>query len=288
MINSMTGFARSEAATPGGVLLWEIRSINHRYLEVQLRLPEALRGLENDARQLALASLGRGRVEATLSLRGTGPRVAPTNLNLPLARQLIAQSRELAREIPDVAPLNALELLRWPGVLETEEQDPGELASVALATFGTALGELAAARAREGARIREMLTARVTEIEALVAAVRKRLPEVLERIRERLRERVAALGAVPAPERLELELVLIAQKTDVAEELDRLLAHLAEFSETLDDDKPVGRRLDFLVQELNREANTLSSKSADAETTRQAVDIKVLVEQLREQVQNVE
>jgi uncharacterized protein (TIGR00255 family) len=288
LIRSMTGFAQSETGTPQGVLLWELRSVNNRYLEVQLRLPELFRPIENDVRQLAAARLGRGRVEAGLSLRNAQGLPAASRLNLVLARQIIAHAQTLADELDNPAALNALELLRWPGVLEQEEQDLSALLPLALAGFETALADLDAARGREGARIEEMFERRLTEIEGSVATVVGRLPTVLARIRERLAERIASLGIQTDSERLEQEIALLAQKLDVSEELDRLTAHIAEFRSNLRAGIPVGRRLDFLVQELNREANTLGSKSADAETTRLAVDIKVLIEQIREQVQNVE
>ena len=288
MIRSMTGFAQSETGTPQGVLLWELRSVNNRYLELQLRLPELFRPIENDVRQLAAARLGRGRVEASLSLRNPQGQPAASRLNLVLARQLIAHAQTLADDLDNPAALSALDLLRWPGVLEQEEQDLSALLPLALAGFESALADLDASRGREGARIEEMFERRLTEIEACVAAVVSRLPTVLVRIRERLAERIAALGIQTDNERLEQEIALLAQKLDVSEELDRLTAHIAEFRSNLRSGVPVGRRLDFLVQELNREANTLGSKSADAETTRAAVDIKVLIEQIREQVQNVE
>ncbi len=284
----MTGFARGETATPQGQLLWEVRSINHRYLEVQLKLPDFCRAIENDLRQLATAQLGRGRVEASLSLRAGENRSPAGKLNLPLVRQLVGHFGTIADELRNSASVSPLDVLRWPGVLEQEEQDPAALLPVVTQTFTAAIADLNAARAREGARIGEMLERRLTEIESHVADVVARLPIVLARIRERLAERVAALSSPVDPERLEQEIVLLAQKLDVSEELDRLTAHLAEFRDNLKSDAPVGRRLDFLVQELNREANTLASKSADAETTRHAVDIKVLIEQIREQVQNVE
>ncbi len=284
----MTGFARAETATPQGQLLWEVRSINHRYLEVQLKLPDFARALEADLRQLATSQLGRGRVEASLGLRAGENRAPAGRLNLPLVRQLVGHFGAIAAEIPHPAPINPVDVLRWPGVLEQEEQDPAALLPIVTQTFEALLADLNGARAREGARIGEMLERRLAEIEAHVASVVERLPGVLARIRERLAERVAALAAPVDPERLEQEIVLLAQKLDVSEELDRLTAHLAEFRDNLQSEAPVGRRLDFLVQELNREANTLASKSADAETTRHAVDIKVLIEQIREQVQNVE
>lgn len=288
MIRSMTGFAQSDTATPQGVLLWELRSVNNRYLEVQLRLPELFRPIENEVRQLAAARLGRGRIEASLTLRNPQGQQAASQLNLALARQIIGHARALADEIRNTAALNPLELLRWPGILEQEEQDFSALLPMAIAGFDAALTDLDDARAREGARIGEMFERRLAEIESGVAAVVARLPTVLARIRERLAERIEALGIPADRERLEQEIALLAQKLDVSEELDRLTAHIAEFRNNLRSGIPVGRRLDFLVQEFNREANTLASKSADADTTRQAVDIKVLIEQIREQVQNVE
>ena len=284
----MTGFAQSDTATPQGVLLWELRSVNNRYLEVQLRLPELFRPIENEVRQLAAARLGRGRIEASLTLRNPQGQQAASQLNLALARQIIGHARALADEIRNTAALNPLELLRWPGILEQEEQDFSALLPMAIAGFDAALTDLDDARAREGARIGEMFERRLAEIESSVAAVVARLPTVLARIRERLAERIEALGIPADRERLEQEIALLAQKLDVSEELDRLTAHIAEFRNNLRSGIPVGRRLDFLVQEFNREANTLASKSADADTTRQAVDIKVLIEQIREQVQNVE
>ena len=288
MIRSMTGFAQSDTATPQGVLLWELRSVNNRYLEVQLRLPELFRPIENEVRQLAAARLGRGRIEASLTLRNPQGQLAASQLNLALARQIIGHARALADEIRNTAALNPLELLRWPGILEQEEQDLSALLPLAVAGFDAALTDLDDARGREGARIEEMFERRLAEIESGVAAVVARLPAVLTRIRERLAERIEALGIPADRERLEQEIALLAQKLDVSEELDRLTAHIAEFRSNLRSGIPVGRRLDFLVQEFNREANTLASKSADADTTRQAVDIKVLIEQIREQVQNVE
>ncbi len=288
MIRSMTGFARAEMTTPQGQLLWEVRSINHRYLEVQLKLPDFCRPLETDLRQLATSQLGRGRVEASLSLRAAEGRAPAARLNVPLVRQLAGHLHAVAGELRSASAVSPLDVLRWPGVLEQEEQDPTTLFPLVLQSFETVVTDLNGARSREGARIHDMLERRLTEIEANVAAVVGRIPAVLARIRERMAERVAALGVPANPDRLELEIVLLAQKLDVSEELDRLTAHLAEFRDNLRSGEPVGRRLDFLIQELNREANTLASKSADAETTRHAVDTKVLIEQIREQVQNVE
>lgn len=294
MIRSMTGFARAEVAATtesgatGSQLLWEVRSINHRYLEVQLKVPDFCRSLETELRQLATAKLGRGRVEASLSVRSADKQTPPARLNTAVLQQVVAHLRTVANALPDRAAVSPLDLLRWPGLLEADERDPAELFPHVLASFTAVIADLDEARSREGARIAEMLERRLQEIEAHVADVVRRLPDVLARIRERLAERIAALGVPANPERLEQEIALLAQKIDVSEELDRLGAHIAEFRDNLGSDAPIGRRLDFLVQELNREANTLASKSADTETTRRAVDMKVLIEQIREQVQNVE
>ncbi len=289
MIRSMTGFARSETDTPQGQLLWELRSVNHRYLEAQIRLPEGFRAIEPDARALLGRGIRRGKVDATLSLRARAERQLHATLNPELARELIGHARTLATAIGEAAPLDPLDLLRWPGVLQEQETPLDHLHPLALEGLERAVTGLAATRRREGERIHEMLETRCAEILLRVAAVRTRLPQVLQAIRDKLAERVRSLVASIDTDRLEQELVLIAQKLDVAEELDRLQGHVAEFRSALTrTDEAAGRRLDFLLQEFNREANTLASKSADGETTRHAVDIKVLIEQMREQVQNIE
>lgn len=289
MISSMTGFARSEIDSPLGPLLWELRSVNHRYLEVQFKLPDGFRSLETEARQLITRSLRRGKLDASLTLRTAGREQAQTRLNLPRAGEIIAHAVAVGSQISDPAPIDPVDILRWPGVLEEQGATAETAHPPALAGLERAVAELAASRSREGARIHELLEARCAEILVRVAAVRARLPLVLQAIREKLAERVRSLATSIDPERLEQELVLIAQKLDVSEELDRLEGHVAEFRATMEKPgEPAGRRLDFLLQEFNREANTLASKSADAETTRHAVDLKVLIEQMREQVQNIE
>jgi len=288
MIRSMTGFARTETVTSEGQLLWELRSVNHRYLEAQIKLPEALRAIEPDARALIARAVRRGKLDASLMLRSVGERPLHVTLNTELARDLIGHAQTLAAVIGKTAPLDPVDILRWPGVLHEQDASLEALHPAALEALGRAVAELGASREREGARLHELLESRCAEILVRVAAVRARLPAVLAAIRERLTERVKSLVANADPERLEQELVLIAQKLDVSEELDRLEAHVAEFRATMGKEEAAGRRLDFLLQEFNREANTLASKSADAETTRHAVDLKVLIEQMREQVQNVE
>jgi uncharacterized protein (TIGR00255 family) len=289
MIRSMTGFARREQSGPWGALTWELRTVNHRYLEVGCRLPEELRAAEADFRQAIAGVVRRGKVDCTLNFRAAAQTAAQIEINLPLVEALLARARELSRLAGEgAAPINPLDLLRWPGVVQDQGRDVTPLLAAAQASLADALKALTDTRAREGERIRELLLQRCELLLKLVAAVIERLPEVRARIRARLTERIAQLSAEPDAERLEQELAILAQKMDVDEELDRLRGHIAEVRKALDSAEPAGRRLDFLMQELNREANTLSSKSQDAETTRAAVDMKVIIEQMREQVQNVE
>jgi uncharacterized protein (TIGR00255 family) len=289
MIRSMTGFARRERQGPWGTLTCELRSVNHRYLELSLRLPDDLRGLENDARKLLSGTLRRGKVDAGVYLRGAPSAAASLDINRPLVEQVVAGAAEVNSIAGSAAgSLNPLDVLRWPGVIRDVERDVTPIATAAMELLRETATDLNEARAREGARIREMLAQRCEALRELVVAVRARLPEVSARIRARVLERVAQLGTPVDNERLEQEVALLAYKMDVEEELDRLGSHVTETLQVLDSKEPAGRRLDFLMQEFNREANTLSSKSQDTETTRAAVDMKVLIEQMREQVQNVE
>jgi len=289
MIRSMTGFARRERQGPWGTLTCEIRAVNHRYLELSLRMPEDLRALENDARQALSAALRRGKVDAGLYLRGTPAQTAAIEINRPLVEQLARTAADVAGLAGGtLAAVSPLELLRWPGVIRETEKDLRPVLATALDLVRETAQELNDSRAREGARIREMLVGRCEQLQQSVGQRRARLPDIAARIRTRVAERVAQLGTQVDPTRLEQELVLLAYKMDFDEELDRLGSHVTETLQVLDAKEPAGRRLDFLMQELNREANTLSSKSQDADTTRTAVDMKVLIEQMREQVQNVE
>jgi len=289
MIRSMTGFARRERQGPWGTLACEIRSVNHRYLELSLRLPEDLRGLEGDARQAVSAALRRGKVDVGVYLRGQPAPTGTLEINRALVDQLARTARDVAA-ITDssLAAVSPLELLRWPGVIREPEKDLQPVQSAALELLHETVRELNESRAREGGRLREMLLGRCQSVQQTVAQLHERLPAIAARIRERVGERVAQLGGPVDPARLEQELVLLAYKMDFAEELDRLGSHITETLQILDAKEPAGRRLDFLMQEFNREANTLSSKSQDADTTRAAVDMKVLIEQMREQIQNIE
>lgn len=288
MIRSMTGFARRERQGPWGTLVCELRTVNHRYLETSLRLPEELKALDNEVRQAIAAALRRGKVDANVYLKSAAGSQRSLDVDSQLLDQLVARVDQVRGQLKYPAPVSPIELLRWPGVVREAEVDVRPVLTAALELLREALNELNETRLREGQRIREMLLTRCLTMRAQVEAVRVRLPEVSKRMRDRILERINQLGATIDPDRLEQELVLYANKMDVDEELDRLGAHLDEVSSVLGSPEPAGRRLDFLMQELNREANTLSSKSQDAETTRAAVDMKVAIEQMREQVQNVE
>jgi uncharacterized protein (TIGR00255 family) len=284
----MTGFARSERATTAGLLAWELRSVNHRYLEVSLRLPEELRALEGDIRRTIGTAARRGKVEATCYLRPVAAAGRELTLDDVLLDRLVEHALSVRRRLGDAGRIGAMELLRWPGVVREAERDTAQLGPAALALLGETLAAFSGSRAAEGERIAEMLSSRAGAVARLVDGVAARLPEVQARIRAKMSERLAALGSEGNPERLEQEIAILVQKMDVAEELDRLKSHVTELTNTLGSGDAVGRKLDFLMQEFNREANTLASKSQDVETTRSAVELKVLIEQMREQVQNVE
>jgi uncharacterized protein (TIGR00255 family) len=288
MIRSMTGFARREQQGSWGTLVCELRTVNHRYLEVSLRLPDELKALDNEVRQSIAAALRRGKVDASLYLKSAAGMQRALTLDLPLLDELLVRVEQVRERLKQAAPVSPVELLRWPGVVREADGDVTPVLAASLGLLREALNDLNETRLREGQRIRELLLSRCLAMRAQVQAVKTRLPEVSQRIRARILERITQLGVTPDSERLEQELVLYSHKMDVDEELDRLTGHLDEVTAVLDSAEPAGRRLDFLMQELNREANTLSSKSQDGETTKAAVDMKVFIEQMREQVQNVE
>ena len=288
MLHSMTGFARQSAESGVGTLTWELRAVNHRYLDVQFRLPEELRPQEQAFKRQVSAVLKRGKVECTLHVRRAFDQQSEMRLNADLVRLIGMRVTEISKILPEALSPNTIEILRWPGVIAETEIDAEPLQEEAGALLGQALKAMTAMRASEGGRIAAMLESRCSDIAALAAGVRKRLPDVLSAAHTKQRERIERLDVDADPARLEVELALIAQKLDVDEELDRLESHIVEIGQSLKSDEAVGRRLDFLMQELNREANTLGSKSADAATTKAAVELKVLIEQMREQIQNVE
>jgi len=287
MIHSMTAFAREQADGPWGRLTWELRSVNHRYLDIGLRLPEELRGLEAGVREAAGARIRRGKVEA--GLRFEPPAVPETfDIDESMARQIIRTAARLKELDAHLSPLATAELMRWPGVMKSAAADPETVTAEALALFRRALDSFVETRAREGTRLQEFLLARLEAAGRVADEVRTLLPGVVEAQRERLKVRVAECQASVDPQRLEQEIVLFATRIDVSEELDRLQAHLAEIRRLLGEGGGIGRRLDFLMQELNREANTLGSKAADLRFTNASVELKVLIDQMREQIQNIE
>ena len=284
----MTGFGHIEVPLPNAQLQWEVRSVNHRYLDIQLKLPDGFRVFEQAFRQLIAASVRRGKVDATLGLNKSANLNAEMRINSTVSQQIIGHLETLTKQMKNPAPISPEMVLRWPGVLEEEKIDPESLFPAAKEALDSAVAELVANRAREGNKIRDVLELRCVDIESAVQAVRNRLPEVLVEMRKRFEQRLESLNAQLDNDRLEQEILILTQKLDISEELDRLTAHVEEVRAAFNSTEPVGRRLDFLMQELNREANTIGSKSADIETTQQAVDLKVLIEQMREQVQNVE
>mgnify|MGYP000135285678 FL=1 len=289
MTRSMTAFARQEAEHAWGSLIWEIRSVNHRYLEPHLRLPESLRDLEGSLREQLRKKLSRGKVECTLRFHPEA-QAQQLTVNTDFAKELIAAADEVAALSlsGNTQPMNPLDVLRWPGVLQDAQIDMDQVKAEGLKLFGAALDDLLAGREREGAELNALIEQRLVAIEAIVVEVREKLPQILQAQRDNLRSRLEELKEDLDEGRLEQEMVMLAQKADVDEEMDRLNTHVQEVRRVLKQKGPIGRRLDFLMQELNREANTLSSKSIVAETTQCAVDLKVLIEQMREQIQNIE
>ena len=288
MIRSMTGYARAEQQGPWGRLSWELRSVNHRYLDLQIKVPDEFRVLEAELRLLAGSKVGRGKVEAGLRFSretAVGATPEPDRARLGDLRAALAV---LAEELGPIGQPEPMRVLAWPGVIRQDAAEVAPPLAEATALFQRALTDFADTRGREGERTAAFLRERIEALAVLVERVRSRAPQVRDAWLERLRARVAELGVEVDPTRLAQEVVLAAQRADVDEEMARLGSHLTEVRDTLARDEAIGRRLDFLMQELNREANTLSSKSQDAEMTRCAVEMKVIIEQMREQVQNIE
>ncbi|WP_152208565.1 YicC/YloC family endoribonuclease [Marinobacter changyiensis] len=288
MIRSMTAFARQDTQGDWGTLTCEIRTVNHRYLEPSFRLPEVLRELENSFREQLRGQLKRGKVDVGMRLQLAESSGQGLQINDKLAEALNSAANHVNRILDNPAHINAIDILRWPGVLETTERDLEPVKAVAAELFERTVNELVIVREREGDRLRPLFDDRLATMAEQLATVRKLMPELLAAQERNLRERFTLAKVELDADRVAQEMVMVAQKSDVAEELDRLDAHISEVTGTLDSGDAIGRRLDFLMQELNREANTLSSKSIDARVTRIAVDLKVLIEQMREQVQNLE
>jgi uncharacterized protein (TIGR00255 family) len=288
MISSMTAFAREEYRGDLGNMSWEIRSVNHRYQEVYLRLPEELRVLETGVRELLNSRLSRGKLDVTLKFKPGENAETPLRINQRLVEQILEAEQDLADRYPLDNALDTRDLLRWPGVLEEQEQDYTPVKQQAMQLLETAVDSLIDNRLREGERLGEIILQRCRSLHTEVNRVRELMPEVLDGVRNRIRERLTEVMEELDEARVEQEMVLLVQRLDVDEEMDRLETHLDEVARVLEADEPIGRRLDFLMQELNRESNTLTSKSNNVEITRSAVEMKVLIEQMREQIQNIE
>jgi uncharacterized protein (TIGR00255 family) len=284
----MTAFAREEYRGDLGILSWEIRSVNHRYLEAFLRLPEELRVLEPAVRELINARLGRGKLDVCLKFKPGRAAEAGLSVNRRLIDQLIDAEQQVIELTGLNRSLRTTDLLRWTGVLEENELDFTPVKTQSMALLETTIDSLIDNRLREGERLGEIIRQRCFSLKAQVERVRSLMPEVLESVRSRITERLTEVLDEMDESRLEQEMVLLAQRLDVDEEMDRLETHLEEVERVLETDEPIGRRLDFLMQELNREANTLTSKSSNVDVTRAAVEMKVLIEQMREQIQNIE
>ena len=288
MARSMTAFARQELVKDWGTLTLELRSVNHRYLDVSLRLPDDFRNLEPKIREKISAKLARGKVDVGLRFSRTETSSGDILINKELVQQISDASREIDHILYNPEAVPSLDILRWPGVIKTPELDSAELTSALFELLDASLNDLLEGRAREGEKLADLISQRCQSISDVIVDVKKRLPEIMQIWREKLLTRIQEASVEVDENRLEQELVILAHKTDVDEELDRLTTHVAEVERVLKDEKPIGRRLDFLMQELNREANTLGSKSIDTETTKASVDLKVLIEQMREQIQNIE
>lgn len=288
MTKSMTGFARCQSQHSAGTLTWELRSVNHRYLEISLRLPEDMRSYESRYRELVNTRLSRGKIECNLRFKAEAVVENGIEINREVASALIKVCQQINDLLHQPSEINTVDILKWPGVMKESAPDMKSVLDASLELLETAVSELIENRVREGAQLRDIILQRSTAMQEIVTGLRPQLPVIRERYREKLLARLQELQAEPDMDRLEQELVMLAQKMDIDEELDRLDAHIKELVLVLQRDEAVGRRLDFLMQEFNREVNTLGSKSIDINTTQASVELKVLIEQMREQVQNIE
>lgn len=288
MLKSMTGFGRNTTQTDSGELTWELRSVNHRYLEVNLRMPDELRGAESALRERIGKQLSRGKVEATLRLRATQRTVSGLKLDQQALASLASALLQVRAAIPETAAVDPLAVMQMPGIVAVNEGQNDVLLQQAMTGLDAALDDLVATRAREGEKTAQMMLERTQKIATHLDQLKQHRPVVVARQREKLLAKLTELDIEHNEHRLEQELVFLAQRLDIDEEIDRLSAHVSEFNKALKRQGPIGRRLDFLMQEFNREANTIASKASDLDTTGASVDLKVLIEQMREQVQNIE
>ena len=288
MMLSMTAFARQQLEQDWGSLTWEIRSVNHRYLETSVRVPETFRRLEIVIRETVRKRLSRGKVECQLRYQSVENSSTEINLNQNLVVKLLNANKEIEEMTGSSGSLSNMEILRWPGVVSDQQIDTASIDKQAIKLFSVALDDLISSREREGEELKGFVQKRLDAIREIVISVRTKMPEILTVQKQNLSDKIEDLKAELDPARVEQEIVLLTQKADVDEELDRLDSHLNEVQRVIETKDQKGRRLDFLMQELNREANTLSSKSIVVDTTRSAVELKVLIEQMREQIQNIE
>ena len=287
MPRSMTAFARNTTDFLWGSVTCELRSVNHRFLETGFRLPETLRQVEMSLREIARKKLSRGKVDCSIQLAFNSTD-ATVSADLTLAKQYIELAQQLAVQIDNPAAISPLDIMRWPGVLKEQDVESEHLQTAAIETFKLTVSQLLEGRQREGDKLADMIEQRLVGIQEQTTIVRENLPDILAHQRTRLEEKMADMKSQLDENRLEQEMVIIANRTDVDEELDRLDVHIAEIRRVLQSSDSIGRRLDFLMQELNREANTLGSKSIAGVTTQASVELKVLIEQMREQIQNLE
>ncbi len=292
MLRSMTAFARVQETSDAGVLTWEIRSVNHRYLELGLKLPDDFKSLEPEIRKLMSQYLKRGKVDLGLRYKLNDAEASQVKLNEEIVRSLRQVEQEILNIVHEGSKLSVADILSWPGVIAESDKDFSPLIALALLSLENALGQLVQTRETEGQALQELISTRCTQISEIVQQLRTHRPAMMASMREKwesnLNEKLKQWSEAGDNSRLEQELVILAQKLDVDEELDRIDTHITEVEKVLKRKEAVGRRLDFLMQELNREANTLGSKSQDSQTTQWSVDLKVLIEQMREQVQNIE
>jgi len=288
MARSMTAFSRSSDEQTWGSLVWELRSVNHRYFDGVIKLPEELRSMENEVRIRLNKELKRGKVECNLRYKPAQHQKIEIRVNEAAVDEILQACHMINKKSHQPSEMNVFDVLKWPGVLEAPETDLQPVVDAALLSFDTALKNLCESRQSEGQRLQLMIEERCAAMQQIVSSERKRRPQILEQTRQKMLKKIAELNVDYDKDRLEQELVYITQKMDVDEELDRIDSHFVEIENILKSNEPVGRRLDFIMQEFNREANTLGSKSTDIETTQASVELKVLIEQMREQVQNIE
>jgi uncharacterized protein (TIGR00255 family) len=288
MIYSMTAFARQSLQTESGLLTWEIRSVNHRYSEVSLRLPEEFRQLEPKIREKIGKTVNRGKIDATLRYQANDLNSDNLTINHNLVKALHSAGEQIGGELGSSRPLSVADVLRWPGVLTVTEPDQEALQQSALNLLQLALDELKESRLREGEQLKQMLVKRCEAVRQQVANVSAIIPDIIPMLRQKVLDKLQELQVSADEGRLEQEIAMLANRADIHEEVDRLNTHVSEIERVLEQGKPVGRRLDFLMQELNREANTLGSKAINTAVSQTGVELKVLIEQMREQIQNIE